>query len=111
MNNYVKIDKFSPFREYFFYVDCRKLLADDVFISNGLSVKFHADYRLDGFEFIWVYCSVRRRDVPLFKKCMKELYNKLLILGYTNYDKFCKEVCGGVLQGFDKEREREKSAG
>lgn len=104
MSNYMRTDKFNPFRVYFFYVDCKEKLADDVFIENELTVYFHGDYYNKESKYMWVSCSVKRRDVSKFEECMERLHDKVLILGYTDYDEFCEGVCDGILQEFGGKR-------
>ena len=50
-------------------------------------------------------CRVFKRDVGRFEEALEKLKDKMLILGYRDYDKVCADIAG-LISG---EKERKKS--
>lgn len=89
----MELETSSLFRKYFIYVDVAdKNLADNVFIRNKLRVNFDSDVARPDKQFKGVICSVRKRDAEVFKKCMSELVNVVILRGYTGYEEFCESM-------------------
>ena len=98
MSNYIylKSSNFSKYRRYM-YVDCKNYLADDLFIKNKITVKFEGDFTKDDSDYIFVYCKVKKKDHDKFIKTLGELKNKMLIIGYSDYESFCEKQINKVL--------------
>lgn len=98
MSNYIylKSSNFLKYRRYM-YVDCKNYLADDLFIKNKITVKFEGDFTKDDSDYIFVYCKVKKKDHDKFIKTLGELKNKMLIMGYSDYESFCEEQINKIL--------------
>lgn len=93
---YLKPSNLSRYRRYM-YVDCKNYLADDLFIKNKIMVKFEGDFTKDDSDYIFVYCKVKKKDQDKFIKTLGELKNKMLIMGYSDYESFCEEQINKIL--------------
>lgn len=98
MSNYIylKSSNLSKYRRYI-YVDCKNYLADDLFIKNKITVNFESDFTKDNSDYIFVYCKVKKKDHDKFIKTLGELKNKMLIMGYSDYESFCEEQINNIL--------------
>ncbi|MCM1216008.1 MAG: hypothetical protein NC548_15985 [Lachnospiraceae bacterium] len=75
-----------------FYIDLEDFLADQIFISNKIKIKFLGDFKKDGEKYVIVSCKVKKRDIELFEKSMEQLTKKLLLTGYNDYITFCNKM-------------------
>lgn len=98
MNNYICLtsSKLLRYKQYM-YVDCKNYLADDLFIKNKITVKFEGDFTKDDSDYIFVYCKVKKKDHDKFIKTLGELKNKMLIMGYSDYELFCEKQINKIL--------------
>lgn len=98
MSNYIylKSSNFSKYRRYM-YVDCNNYLADDLFIKNKITVNFEGDFTKDDSDYIFVYCKVKKKDHDKFIETLGELKNKMLIMGYSDYESFCEKQINKIL--------------
>lgn len=98
MSNYIylKSSNFSKYRRYI-YVDCKNYLADDLFIKNKITVNFEGDFTKDDSDYIFVYCKVKKKDHDKFIETLGELKNKMLIMGYSDYESFCEKQINKIL--------------
>ena len=98
MNNYICLmsSKLSRYKQYM-YVDCKNYLADDLFIKNKITVKFEGDFTKDDSDYIFVYCKVKKKDYDKLIKTLGELKNKMLIMGYSDYESFCEKQINKIL--------------
>lgn len=98
MNNYICLmsSKLSRYKQYM-YVDCKNYLADNLFIKNKITVKFEGDFTKDDSDYIFVYCKVKKKDYDKFIKTLGELKNKMLIMGYSDYESFCEKQINKIL--------------
>jgi len=96
--NYYTLEKFSLRHDYYCFVDTEKYLADELFIRHRVSVKFQQEYQKDGMNYLIIFCKVRKRDKEEFLEALKELKNKMLLLGYTDYQDFCEELSKNILE-------------
>ena len=98
MSNYICLtsSKLSKYKQYI-YVDCKNYLADDLFIKNKITVKFEGDFTKDDSDYIFVYCKVKKKDHDKFIKTLGELKNKMLIMGYFDYELFCEKQINKIL--------------
>lgn len=90
--NYIELGTswFSRYKQ-FAYIDTMGFLADRIFIENKVRVKFCGDYKHREKNYIIVICKVKEKDVPMFLQALKELKNRAILMGNTDYESFCKE--------------------
>lgn len=90
--NYIELGKsrFSRYKQ-FAYIDTMGFLADRIFIENKVRVKFCGDYKHREKNYVVVICKVKEKDVLMFLQALKELKNRALLMGNTDYETFCKE--------------------
>lgn len=90
--NYIELgrSRFSRYKQ-FAYIDTMGFLADRIFIENKVRVKFCGDYKHREKNYIIVICKVKEKDVPMFLQALKELKNRAILMGNTDYETFCKE--------------------
>lgn len=98
MKNYIPLrsSKLSKYKQYM-YVDCKNYLADDLFIKNKITVNFEGDFTKDDSDYIFVYCKVKKKDHDKFIETLGELKNKMLIIGYSDYESFCEKQINKIL--------------
>ena len=98
MSNYIyfKSSNFSKYSRYM-YVDCKNYLADDLFIKNKITVNFEGDFTKDDSDYIFVNCKVKKKDHDKFIETLGELKNKMLIMGYSDYESFCEKQINKIL--------------
>ena len=90
--NYIQL-KSGKLSRYinFAYIDTTGYLADRIFIETKVRVKFCGDYKHREKNYVIVTCKVKEKDVPMFLQALKELKNRALLVGNTDYETFCKE--------------------
>ena len=88
-HNYLKLNLYSPFTYSYIFVDCDKYLADRLFINHKVSVKFGREYYKEDSVYRIIFCKIKKRDEERFLLALSEMYNKMLLLGYTDYTDFC----------------------
>lgn len=91
-NNYLQLksNRFSRYNN-FVYIYTTGFLADRIFIENKVRVKFCGDYKHREKNYVVVICKVKEKDVPMFLQALKELKNRAILMGNTDYESFCKE--------------------
>lgn len=90
--NYIQLKSVKLSRYInFAYIDTTGYLADRIFIENKVRVKFCGDYKHREKNYVIVTCKVKEKDVPMFLQALKELKNRALLMGNTDYETFCKE--------------------
>ena len=90
--NYIELGRSRFFRnKQFAYIDTTGYLADRIFIENKVRVKFCGDYKHREKNYVIVICKVKEKDVPMFLQALKELKNRAILMGNTDYETFCKE--------------------
>lgn len=89
--NYIELGKsrFSRYKQ-FAYIDTMGFLADRIFVENKVRVKFCGDYKHREKNYVVVICKVKEKDVPMFLQALKELKNRAILMGNTDYETFCK---------------------
>lgn len=97
--NYIKLKKkwYSRYHE-FVYVDTENHLADDVFVTNKIPVKFKGDYKHDDKKYIIVYCKVKSKYLDEFTNSLGQLKNKMIHNGFKDYEVFCKNLSEKIYQ-------------
>ena len=88
--NYYKLDDKSLFYAFYIYADTKDYSADHILYTNGIrKIKFMQELHCTENDYAVILCRIRRKYEKAFIKSMEELKNKLLILGYTDYEQFC----------------------
>lgn len=97
--NYIKLKKkwYSRYHE-FVYVDTKNYLADDIFATNKIPVKFKGDYKHDDKKYVLVHCKVKPKYIDEFLNSLGELKNEMLHNGFADYDMFCKNMLDRIRQ-------------
>lgn len=98
MSNYIYLrsSKLSKYKQYM-YVDCKDYLADSLFVKNRIVVNFEGDFKKEGSDYAFIYCKVKKKDEEKFINTLGELKNKMLIMGYSDYELFCEEQINKIL--------------
>ncbi len=81
----MKLSKFSLLYRYFVFMDTPQYLADQLFIKHQVRVHFMEEYGKTGSPYLVIFCKVLKRDEDKFLAALKELPNKMLLLGHTDY--------------------------
>lgn len=104
IKNYIDLTgKFQLLSKSYAYVDfldpsTGKYLADGIFIKNGLKVKFgKGELKNIGTDYVIILCDIKKKDNDKFLECMKELHNKILLLGHNRYDGICEDIWKRIL--------------
>lgn len=84
---YIELDDWKPFRKLFAYMDTADIYrADELFRKYRIRVKFKREWQSPDNRYRIVFCSVPKKQVPLFEKAMEELPKRMMILGYNDYE-------------------------
>lgn len=109
MKNCIRLKTRRPFSDTYAYLDTTEYYADQIFINNKLRVKFLKDYSHNEDSYIIIMVRVPKRKTKIFLKCMNELNNKMLILGYNDYNSL--SIIERVIVHNKEKKEREKNNG
>ena len=90
-NNYIPLEKMSIRYKYFCFIDTKEYLADALFIKNRVRVWFQKEAHKSNTDFIVVFCKVKKCDTKKFLETLEELKKKMILLGHSGYQNFCKE--------------------
>lgn len=91
LKNYARFG--GMFSVHYAYVDTDSYLADSLFTKYKIKVKFGDEYRRSDDRYRVIFCKVKKRDEHNFRKALEELFDKALLCGFTNYEKFCEDFC------------------
>lgn len=87
--NYMEISKFSLKYNYFCFVDCNEYLSDRIFLRRKLNVRLGDEYANAQSKYVIVFCKVMKKEQEEFLRAMKELEQKMLLVGHRDYMEFC----------------------
>ncbi len=87
-----QIEKFSFSRLCYAIVDVDAYLADDLFINHQVTVRFGPEYMSPDGSYRVIFCSIRKHDEKAFLQAVKELPDKMLLLGHTDYPEYCARL-------------------
>ncbi|MCD8109053.1 MAG: hypothetical protein LUE14_02990 [Clostridiales bacterium] len=91
--NYIKLDTRLPWRCHYYILDRVEYLADGIFVQNKIPVRFgRREYKKKGTDYCLVDCWFHKKYEGRFLKCMNGLGDKMCLAGYSDYEKFCKEL-------------------
>ena len=84
---YIALDDRTLFRRLFAYMDAADIYrADDLFRKYRIHVRFKREWQSPEGRYRIVFCSIPKKQVPLFEKAMEELPKRMMILGYDDYE-------------------------
>ena len=97
-NYYQLLHKFSLFNTYFAFLDTEDYLADGLFIKHQVRVYFGDEFVDPGNPYRIIFCHVRKWDKERFCAAMRELPNKMLLCGNTDYLSACVNIWERMLK-------------
>lgn len=100
---YQDIERFSLLNAYYAYMDTDAYLADQLFIKHQVRVHFREEYARDDSPYRVIFCHVRKQDQERFLAALKELPDKMMLLGYTDYLDACRAIWGNRKSHDEKE--------
>ena len=102
-NNYIPLEKISLRYKYFCFIDTKEYLADALFIKYKVRVWFQKEAHKSNTDFVFIFCKVKKSDINKFLEALGELKKKMILLGYSDYQNFCKEYCE-TFSGTEREK-------
>ncbi len=90
--NYWKLNAPSLLYYHYAFIDTEKYFADQLFIKNKVNVSFGKEYKRENSPYIIIFCKIKKKDEKNFLTALSELKNKMILLGYIDYEKVCKEL-------------------
>lgn len=90
--NYIKLRSWRPFSCQYVFLDTKEYLADRLFISHKIPVRFGSEYVNKKSKYVVIFCRIRKWNEEQFKEALAALPDKMLLMGYTDYADFCKEL-------------------
>lgn len=84
----------SLFREDYIYVEGNNDEATRFFKKHGvMSLKTFKTFRMNGEDrYTFVGCSILKKDGEKFDQALADLQKNMTLLGYRDYEDFCKEA-------------------
>ena len=79
----------------YMYVDLNvnsDYVADSLFYKRQITVYFKDEMVRDGDGYRMIFCKVRKKDVKAFEEAMRELVDKMNLLGHTDYLDYCTDL-------------------
>ena len=104
--NFWKLADLSILTVPYAYVDHFSYLADNLFVQEKVRVKFKGEFEKEGSPYRIIMCRVSKRDTERFEEALEKLKNKMLVMGYRDYDQVCSNI--GKLIDDEKERKNHK---
>lgn len=101
--NFWRMDNFSLFTVLYAYVDHKSYLADSLFVQRKITMRFKSEMVRDDSPYCIVFCKVSKKDVQRFEEALDKLKDKMLLLGYSDYEVVCNEISKMIDSGM-KER-------
>ena len=85
---------FHPLRQGFVFVDSTERSAVSLInrYRQQIRIRFERIAFRQGDRYHIVFCNVRKKDAPVFRRIMDELRNKMQLTGYTDYDDYCEKI-------------------
>ena len=70
---------------------------EEVKVNAFVEFPFLREYQKEDIPYLAIFCKVKKQDVSEFEAVMKELVNKMIICGYTEYEQFCEKFINDIL--------------
>ena len=96
---YTRLQKLSLLNCHYMFFDTEEYLADALFIRHQVTVNFQCEYVAPDGSYLAVFCSVRKKDEDEFLEALRELPDKMLLFGHSDY----LQVSTAVLINSEKE--------
>ena len=74
------------------FVDCGDYLANQLFSKHKIPMKFGKELQRSDSQYIIIYCDIKKKYEREFLIALSELRNRMLLLGYYDYDEYCESV-------------------
>ena len=91
VKNYIAFRQFSLLWNHYAFIDVPAYLADQLFIKHKVTVHFGDEAHHRDWEYVIIFCKVRKKDADRFLAALAELPNKMLICGHPDYEEYCNE--------------------
>ena len=89
LKNYYKLQSPSFFKFQYVFLDSEDYLADQLFIKYKVTVDFGDEYVKENSPYHVIFCKIRKRDEKKFLDALSEMYDKMLLMGYKDYQEVC----------------------
>lgn len=99
MKNYVDIYSCIPWVKKFMYIDTRDYLADALFAEKRIPMKFKGEFVKSGCKYIIVSASCPKKYWEVVLSALRELPDKMLLLGNTDYEDMCNTLMNMLREG------------
>ena len=96
--NYYECRNFGIKYKTFMYIDVKEYLADRLFLDYGVHVKWTRQFSHEESPYLVIFCKVLKKDVEGFKTAMKDLQNKMLICGHSDYNKMSEDIINEITE-------------
>ena len=103
LKNYYKLQSPSFFKFQYVFLDSEDYLADQLFIKYKVTVDFGDEYVKENSPYHVIFCKIRKRDEKKLLDALSEMYDKMLLMGYKDY----QEVCDNFIRVVEQ-NEKEK---
>lgn len=103
--NYWKLGRLSLRYYYYAFVDVPENLADQLFISHKVRVYFGDEFEKEDLQYKIILCKIRKSDETEFLAALSEMYNKMYLMGYSDYEENCARIDDMFSRGL-KERKK-----
>ena len=115
VRNHFSIAKAPALFCWYAYIDTVDCLADSLFEQEGITVRKVKEFDNRINYYTLVICKVLPWHREGFLKAMDKLPDKMCLLGFLDYDEFCKEYLdyseNWLVEKEMKSRERKEAAG
>ena len=89
MENCIRIRSISPFHNRYIFVDTKDYVSARVFAENDIRPSHIKEMVNPKTPFRLIICSIKKRDTEKFIGSLETLKNRILLLGYRDYDETC----------------------
>ena len=92
MDNCVMVRCRSPFHYRFVFIDTREYVSARIFVEKGIKVSRIREMVRRDSPFRLIICSIRKKDLEKFEQALEIIRNRVLLLGYRDYETICDEL-------------------
>ena len=89
-NNYLQLHSCWPFYRQFVFVDTVDHFYAPIMKRNSIMPRGIKEYVKAGSPYRLIACKVKNSDTFLFSTAIRQIRNKALLLGYSDYDEVCR---------------------
>ena len=90
--NFWRMKDLSIFTVPYAYVDHSSYLADPLFAQRKILMRYKGEMERKDSPYRIIFCRVWKRDAGRFEEALEKLTNKMLIMGYRDYEKECSDI-------------------